>query len=110
LTVVGGEPLLRAIARSSIKPPPKLASAPPAVIARDTLTPADTALPSPRLMAVQRALADYGYGQIKPSGLEDAQTRTAITAFERERNLPPTGRMSDQLVRELSAMTGRLLE
>ena len=32
--------------------------------------------PSPRIMAVQRALSDYGYGQIKPSGvLDDATTQ-----------------------------------
>jgi len=110
-----GEALLAAIMRSSAKAAPVLASAPSvtpssAPSSRDTLSPADTALPSSRLMAVQRALADYGYGQIEPTGFEDAQTRAAITAFERVRNLPPTGRMSDQLVRELSAMTGRPLE
>jgi len=105
-----GEPLLRMIAGSSVKAAPALASAPPKPVARDTLTPSDTALPSPRLMAVQRALADFGYGQINPTGIEDAQTRAAITAFERARNLPPTGRLSDQLVRELSAMSGRPLE
>jgi peptidoglycan hydrolase-like protein with peptidoglycan-binding domain len=105
-----GEALLSAIKRSPIKAAPAVASASPAALPADTLSPADAALPSPRLMAVQRALADFGYGQINPTGIEDAPTRAAITAFERVRNLPPTGRMSDQLVRELSVMTGRPLE
>jgi peptidoglycan hydrolase-like protein with peptidoglycan-binding domain len=106
-----GEAMLQMIERASVKAAPAhvSASAPPAP-RRDTLTPADAALPSLRLMAVQRVLADYGYGQIEPTGIEDAHTRAAITTFERERNLPPTGRMSDQLVRELAAMTGRPLE
>lgn len=110
MPVEPGEALLAAIKRSPAKAAPVLASAPSVTPSRDTLSPADTALPSPRLMAVQRALSDYGYGQIKPTGIEDAPTRAAITAFERVRNLPPTGRMSDQLVRELSATTGRPLE
>jgi len=105
-----GEAMLQMIERSSVKAAPAPASAPPAAPRRDTLTPADAALPSLRLKAVQRVLADYGYGQIELTGMEDAHTRAAITAFERERNLPPTGRMSDQLVRELAAMTGRPLE
>jgi peptidoglycan hydrolase-like protein with peptidoglycan-binding domain len=116
--VEAGEPLLKLIAHSPIKATPvKTAAvkeapvpAPAAPSARDTLTASDTALPSPRVMAVQRALADYGYGQIKPTGIEDAPTRAAIAAFERDHNMPPTGRMSAQLVRELSTLTGRPLE
>src|SRR5262249_995745 len=34
--------------------------------------------PSKRVMAVQRALADFGYGQIKPTGNFDSDTRLAI--------------------------------
>jgi len=66
--------------------------------------------PSKRVLAVQRALADFGYGQIKPTGIEDADTRAAIEKFERDRKLPVTGTVSDRLVRELAAMTGRPLE
>ena len=62
------------------------------------------------MLAVQRALADFGYGQIKPTGVEDADTRAAIEKFERSRQLPVTGTISDRLVRELAAMTGRPLE
>ena len=66
--------------------------------------------PNPRITAVQRALADFGYGQIRPSGAYDSATRTAIERFEREHAIPVTGQISDRLVRELSAMTGRPLE
>lgn len=65
---------------------------------------------SPRVIALQRALSDYGYGQIKPTGIVDLDTQRAIEKFERERNLPLTRRYSDRLVRELSAVTGRALE
>ena len=66
--------------------------------------------PSKRVIAAQRALADFGYGQIKPTGLLDAPTKTAIERFERERRLPITGDLSDRVVRELAAITGRPLE
>lgn len=66
--------------------------------------------PSKRVIALQRALAEYGYGQIRPSGIIDAETQNAIEKFERERKLPITGQASDRVVRELAAMTGRPLE
>ena len=66
--------------------------------------------PSKRVVALQRALAEYGYGQIRPSGIIDAETQNAIEKFERERKLPITGQASDRVVRELAAMTGRPLE
>ena len=61
-------------------------------------------------MAVQRALAEYGYGQLKPTGLIDRETRTAIEKFERERKLPITGQVSDRVARELAALTSRPLD
>jgi len=66
--------------------------------------------PAPRVAAVQRVLSDYGYGQIKPSGILDDATSTAIEKFQRERKLPVTGVISDRLVSELAAMAGRPLE
>jgi hypothetical protein len=65
---------------------------------------------SSRIMAVQRVLSDYGYGQIKPSGVIDRPTSAAIEKFEREHKLPVTGRISERLVSELSTMSGRPLE
>ena len=66
--------------------------------------------PSPRVIALQRALAEFGYGQIKPSGIVDIDTQQAIERFERERRLPVTGQVSDRVVREVAAVTGRPLE
>jgi hypothetical protein len=63
-----------------------------------------------KIAAVQRALTEYGYGQLKPTGLIGSDTQAAITKFERDRKLPVTGQMSDRLVRELSAMTGRPID
>jgi peptidoglycan hydrolase-like protein with peptidoglycan-binding domain len=72
--------------------------------------PVERPAPSKRIIALQRALAEYGYGQIRPSGIIDGETQAAIEKFERERKLPITGQASDRVVRELAAMTGRPLE
>jgi peptidoglycan hydrolase-like protein with peptidoglycan-binding domain len=66
--------------------------------------------PSKRVIAIQRALAEYGYGQIKSSGVYDQDTRTAIEEFQRDRKLPVDGQVSNRFVHELAAMTGRPLE
>ena len=63
-----------------------------------------------KIAAVQRTLTEYGYGQLKPTGLIGADTQAAITKFERDRKLPVTGQMSDRLVKELSSMTGRPID
>jgi Putative peptidoglycan binding domain len=60
-----------------------------------------------RVIAVQRALSEYGYGQLRLSGTLDEPTVVAIQKFEAERKLPVTGRLSDRLLGELAAMTGR---
>ena len=66
--------------------------------------------PSPRILAVQRTLSEYGYGQIKPSGMLDDATSAAIQKFEREHKLPVSGRVSDRLVAELTAITGHPIQ
>ena len=63
-----------------------------------------------RVAAVQRALTEYGYGQLKPTGTVGSDTQAAIQKFERERKLPVTGQVSDRLVRELAAVIGRPVE
>ena len=70
----------------------------------------DPAAGTRRVAAVQRALTEYGYGQLKPTGTVGSDTQAAIQKFERERKLPVTGQMSDRLVRELGAVTGRPLD
>jgi hypothetical protein len=59
-----------------------------------------------RVAAVQRALTEYGYGQLKPTGTAGSDTQAAIQKFERARKLPVTGQVSDRLVRELTATIG----
>lgn len=63
-----------------------------------------------RVAAVQRALTEYGYGQLKPTGTVGSDTSAAIQRFERERRLPVTGQLSDRLVHELAAVTGRAID
>ena len=94
--------LLTTITRSNVKAQPA-AAAPSDPIAA-------LLAPSARIVAVQRALTDFGYGPVKPSGTYDAATRTAIERFEKARHRPQTGQISDQLVRDLSALTGRPIE
>ena len=101
------ESLLHAIAVSNAKPlSGRAALAEPA--RSDPI--AELIAPPKQVLAVQRALADFGYGQIKPTGVLDAATQGAIEKFERDRQLPVIGQISDRLLRELSAMTGRPLE
>jgi hypothetical protein len=71
--------------------------------------PASVAGPA-RVAAVQRALSEYGYGQLRLSGTLDEPTIVAIQKFEADRKLPVTGRISDRLLGELSAMTGRPIQ
>ena len=100
------ENLLRAI--SSYVAKPAAAAAAPNPPATDPI--AKLIAPSKRIVSIQRALADFGYGQIKATGVYDPETRSAIEKFERDHRLPVTGQISDRFVRELAAMTGRPLE
>jgi hypothetical protein len=65
---------------------------------------------SRRVAAVQRVLTQYGYGQLKATGTIGSDTQAAIQKFEREHKMPPTGQMSDRLVRELIAMVGHPID
>jgi len=99
--------------RSPLLPPTNVAAhpassalAPPAPEVRRNDPIADLIGPSPRIVAVQHVLSEYGYGQIKPSGMLDQPTSAAIEKFEREHKLPATGMITDRLVGELAAMAG----
>jgi len=65
---------------------------------------------STRIVAVQRVLSEFGYGQLRLSGALDEPTSAAIQKFEADRKLPVTGRLSDRLLHELAAMTGRPIQ
>lgn len=84
---------------------------PPAVAAKPARDPlGDLIVSSRRVASVQRALTEFGYGQLKPTGTVGSDTQAAIQRFERARKIPVTGQMSDRLVRELSAVTGRPID
>ncbi|HVX91619.1 MAG TPA: peptidoglycan-binding protein [Xanthobacteraceae bacterium] len=100
------EALLHTMQKSSVK----AQAAVPMPPARPNDPIANLIAPTRQVVAIQRALSDFGYGQIKPTGTFDADTRAAIERFERERQLPVTGQISDRLRRELTAVTGRPLE
>jgi hypothetical protein len=74
--------------------------------------PAPAAVPTPaaKVVLVQRALNDFGYGPVKSSGSVGPDTTAAIQKFERERKLPVTGQISPRFLRELATVTGRTLD
>jgi peptidoglycan hydrolase-like protein with peptidoglycan-binding domain len=106
------EALLQAITRSPLRAGKGVTgstpSAGPSTV--QAVTPAQPTPAPARVIAVQRALSEFGYGQIRPSGMLDSETQHAIAGFERQRNLPVTGQLSDSLIRELNAATGRTLD
>lgn len=103
------EDLLAAIRRSSVRGKAVQLASAAAPPRKDPI--ADLIAPPPKLVtAVQRALTQYGYAQLKVTGNYDAETRSAIRQFERDRKLPVTGEISERLTRELSAVTGRPLD
>lgn len=63
-----------------------------------------------RVAAVQRALAAYGYGQLKPTGTLGPETQAAIERFEHERRMPVTGQISERLLHEIATVTGRQID
>jgi hypothetical protein len=66
--------------------------------------------PSRHIVAVQRALTQFGYGQINPTGTVDADTQAAIVKFERAHKMPVTGQVTDRLARELGKMADHSLD
>lgn len=61
---------------------------------------------SPRILAVQKALARLGYGPLKVDGRPGGETRSAVQRFQRDRNLPADGEITDRVARELSSVSG----
>jgi peptidoglycan hydrolase-like protein with peptidoglycan-binding domain len=106
-----GEPteaLLKALTRAPAKVSKSKSTASASPRTKENRSPA--AAQSRRITAVQKALTDFGYGPLKLTGTFDASTRAAIEKFERERKLPVKGQVSERLIRELAALTGRPIE
>jgi peptidoglycan hydrolase-like protein with peptidoglycan-binding domain len=104
-SVEPSEALLQSILRSSAKAPPSVRAG----VQKDDAI-ATLLSPSRQVLAIQRALSEYGYGPLKPTGIYDADTRATIERFERDRKLPITGQISERVTRELAGLTGRPLE
>jgi hypothetical protein len=106
------DPLANLVKATSAPVAPSTVARPPAPIpvSSRSETIANSASTARRVAAVQRALAEYGYGQLKPTGTIGSDTQAAISKFERARNLPVTGQVSDRLVRELTAVIGHPAE
>jgi len=66
--------------------------------------------PTPRIRAVQQALALYAYGPVSETGVYDPQTRDALMRFQDARGLTPNGQIDERTLRELAKLTGRSFE
>jgi Putative peptidoglycan binding domain len=102
-----GDPMTSLVAKSTAAP---VTATPANVMRPPAPIPMAQSAGARRVAAVQRALTEYGYGQLKPTGAIGADTQAAITKFERDRKIPVTGQMSDRLVRELTAMIGHSID
>jgi hypothetical protein len=89
---------------SAPTPPAVAVARPPAPI------PVQQSPAARRLAGVQRALSEYGYGQLKVTGTMSGETQSAIQKFEREHKMAVTGQVSDRLLRELGAAIGHPVE
>ena len=98
-------------ARSETAVAPMPVPRPPMPVANARPDPlADLIVANRRIIAAQRALTEFGFGQIKPTGALGPETKAAVERFERERRLPVTGKLSDSVMREIAAVTGRSLD
>jgi Putative peptidoglycan binding domain len=104
------DPLANLVKATAAPMAPSNIVRPPASIPTATHGDAAQITGSRRVAAVQRVLTEYGYGQLKATGTIGSDTQAAIQKFEREHKIPPTGQMSDRLVRELTAMVGRPID
>ena len=93
-------------ARQATPPAAQAVPVPPAPIPAPSRS---LAQPSRQVLAVQRALSDFGYGQLKPTGVMDEPTRAAIKQFQSSHNMQVTGELNDQVRRELAGMVGHEL-
>jgi len=101
----GSDPMTNLVIKATTPQPSAVAVArPPAPI------PVPQSPAAKRIAGVQRALSEYGYGNLKITGAMGAETQSAIQKFEREHKMQVTGQVSDRLLRELGAAIGHPVE
>jgi peptidoglycan hydrolase-like protein with peptidoglycan-binding domain len=100
------EALLHLLTAPPVRAPASKAAA-PVPAGKDSA--AAVTLSPRRMLAIQHALSDFGYGQLKPTGVDDAETKAAIEKFQHDRGLPVDGKVTDAFVHALAVMTGRRL-
>jgi hypothetical protein len=104
-----GRPSDAVAARSEAAPTP--VPRPPAPVGNARQDPlGDLIVSNRRIVAAQKALTEFGFGQIKPTGAIGPDTRAAVERFERERRLPVTGQLSDRVLHEIAIVTGRPID
>jgi len=99
-----GDPLTNLVKATTSTPPSVAIARPPAPI------PVQQSPAARRIAGVQRALSEYGYGNLKITGTMSGETQSAIQKFEREHKMQVTGQVSDRLLRELGAAIGHPVE
>ena len=72
-----------------------------------TIEPSPDAEQRATIRRVQTGLAELAYSPGPITGEMNGKTEAAIRAFERDRNMPETGQVSDRLLSELSKMSGQ---
>jgi hypothetical protein len=98
------DPMTNLVKQTASVPPSVAVARPPAPI------PVQQSPAAKRIAGVQRALSEYGYGNLKITGAMGGETQSAIQKFEREHKMQVTGQVSDRLLRELGAAIGHPVE
>ena len=99
-----GDPMTNLVKQTTSAPSSVAIARPPSPI------PVQQSPAARRVAGVQRALSEFGYGNLKITGTMSGETQSAIQKFEREHKMQVTGQVSDRLLRELAAAIGHPVE
>ena len=99
-----GDPMTNLVKQTTSAPSSVAIARPPSPI------PVQQSPAARRVAGVQRALSEFGYGNLKITGTMSGETQSAIQKFEREHKMQVTGQVSDRLLRELAVAIGHPVE